>query len=155
MSIENGKLPFGDAQGFIRTWINRESIVPDQLRAFTIRRTELEFLLLQMAITGSNAARFYVGDKAGSELEPPVPCLIMVGVDDFVPNMEDPSKSIPGKEVYFSAFPPNLMDLNPPRNAAEEGATPYVLDFAYPCPKTCQQDSPLYNPDLPPPIPRA
>jgi hypothetical protein len=155
MFNENGKLLFKDAQGFIKTWINRESIVPNQLRAFTIRRTELEFLILQMTITGSDATRFYIGDKANNEFDPPVPCLIMAGVDNFVPNLEDPAKSIPGEEVYFTAFPPTLRDINPSPAAAEEASPFYVLDFAYPCPRTCQEDSPLFNPYLPPPVPKA
>jgi hypothetical protein len=151
MSIENGKLPVGKAQGYIKNWVGRQVISTDQLRAFTIRRTELEFLLMQMTITGSNAARFYLGDKSTDQGLPPVPCLIMAGVDGFVPNFElpegYPEGNIPGQERYFTYFPDQSNGSNSRHRAADEPIQQeYVLDFAYPCPDTCQLNSILMNP---------
>lgn len=152
MSIKNGKLPLGEAQGYIKNWIGRQIISTDQLRAFTIRRTELEFLLMQMTITESNAARFYLGDKSNDLGLPPVPCLIMAGVDGFVPNFDlpegYPEGNIPGQERYFIYFPQSVPPTEPPatRGTNELEQMEYVLDFAYPCPDTCQLNSVLMNP---------
>lgn len=144
-------MPLLQAQAYVKNWIGRQTISTDQLRAFTIRRTELEFLLLQMTITESDAARFYIGDKADNPGVPPVPCLIMTGVDGFVPGFDLPEGyppgNIPGKERYFTYFPDQHNGSGARHGAAVEPIQgEYVLDFAYPCPDTCQLNSVLMNP---------
>jgi hypothetical protein len=145
MSIENGKLGLKAAEGFTLDWKTNlkkyiAEIPEDKIpRAFTIRRTELEFLLLQMTILECDATRMYLGLKPtespqlGLEQDP---CLIMTGVRNFSPDFKNPGDSKPGTEVYFTKYPGNIDPAIP----VEE---PYVLDFAYPCPSTCQNDSPL------------
>jgi hypothetical protein len=151
MSIENGKLGLTAAEGFTLDWKKNAkkfmAELPDDKipRAFTIRRAELEFLLLQMTILECDATRMYLGLKPSESPHIDIvqdPCLIMTGVRDFRPDFNDPGNSKPGKEVYFSAFPANI-------NPAIPSEEPYVLDFAYPCPDTCQIDSPLMNPASP------
>lgn len=153
MSIQNGKLGFFDALTDVRNWKKMPFIPTEKLRAFTIRRTELEFLLMQLTITESNAARFYLGNKSNSENPEDIqPCLLMVGVRGFVPYFEVPElkENIPGKEQYFVYFPqtvpvsPMARGNDLPKNV-EEGV-PYVLDFAYPCPHTCELSSCLMDP---------
>jgi hypothetical protein len=145
MSIENGKLGLTAAEGFTLDWkTNAKAYIaglPDDKlpRAFTIRRAELEFLLLQMTILECDATRMYLGLKPTESPGNAIvqdPCLIMTGVRGFRPDFKEPGKSLPGEEVYFTAYAQNInKDI-----AIEE---PYVLDFAYPCPDTCQTNSPL------------
>ncbi len=153
MSIENGKLPLATAQQYIKNWINRKQIGTGQLRAFTIRRTELEFLLMQMDITSSDAARFYLGDKADNPENAPDLSLIMAGVQGFVPDTffkppyvpegfytNQQLVNLPGKEKYFSYFPEHNIGSGVTDHSAMAVDDPaqYVFDFAYPCPSTCQ-----------------
>jgi hypothetical protein len=163
MSIENGKLPLATAKQYVKNWINRKQISTDQLRAFTVRRTELEFLLMQMDITSSDAARFYLGDKAVTPDAAPDLSLIMAGVQGFVPgiflnppfvrpnfitNLEMPN--LPGKEKYFTYFPEHSIGSSARHHEIEEPVPgEYVFDFAYPCPHTCALDSELMPPPLP------
>jgi hypothetical protein len=161
MSIENGKLPVPIAQQYIKNWINRKQIGTNQLRAFTIRRTELEFLLLQMDITSSDAARFYLGDKAATTEDAPDLSLIMAGVQGFVPDIFlqppfvkappfEPLTNLPGREKYFTYFPEHSVGAIARRNEIEEPIPgEYVFDFAYPCPHTCELNSPLMDPAIP------
>jgi hypothetical protein len=145
MSIENGKLDLKVAKGFTLDWkANAKKYIaglPDDKipRAFTIRRSELEFLLLQMTILECDATRMYLGLKPSESPHIGIaqdPCLIMTGVRDFRPDFKNPGDSKPGTEVYFTQYPGNIDPMN-----VVEGE--YVLDFAYPCPSTCQNDSPL------------
>jgi hypothetical protein len=156
MSIENGKLGFSDALTDVRNWKKIPYVPTERLRAFTIRRTELEFLLMQLTISESNAARFYLGNKSNSDNPDDVqPCLIMVGVRGFVPYFEVPDlkKNIPGTERYFTYFPETVpvspITTGDGRPKELSGEEPYVLDFSYPCPHTCDLNSCLMNP--PPP----
>jgi hypothetical protein len=156
MSIVNGKLGFYDALTDVRNWKKIPYVPTEKLRAFTIRRTELEFLLMQLTITESNAARFYLGNKSDSDNPEEVqPCLIMVGVQGFVPYFEVPGlkENIPGTERYFNYFP-EAVPVSPiaagdGRPSAVPEDAPYVLDFSYPCPHTCDLNSCLMDP--PPP----
>jgi len=159
MSLENGKLPLASAQQYVRNWLSRGKIEAGQLRGFTIRKSELEFLLLQMDITSCDAVRFYLGDRAASPADAPDFSLIMTGVQGFVPSLflkppyaqedffgKNQIVDLPGMEKYFTYFPENTFqhgkgggkgDDPDPATGAE-----YVFDFAYPCPSTCQLETP-------------
>lgn len=155
MSIENGKLPLKMAEQYTMNWAKLPVVPTNQLRAFTIRRTELEFLLLQMTISESNATRIYLGNKSDSpNPEDVIPCLIMVGVNGFIPQFEAPEylkSNIPGTEKYFTYFPEGIpVSPMPGAHGRSVDLTEgeYVLDFAYPCPHTCDLGSPLMSPPI-------
>ena len=140
LNAENGHLSLKEAETFTRKWIDKQSITANDLRAFPVRRVELLHLLERMAADELDAVRFYIGMKPKTTDEEVLqPCLIMAGVKGFEVNFNAPQGPIVtnvGKEEYFTGRS---------GNEAEDEST---YDFSYPCPDTCQLDSPLMNPPL-------
>jgi hypothetical protein len=140
LSAINGRLELKDAEAFTKKWVEKGSISAEDFRAFSVRKTELDSLMTLLEKNRLDAVRFYFGMKPKTNGEEGFqPCLIMTGVRGFEVDFSNPADPIVtnvGKEEYF---PDRLSDV--------EGE--FVFDFAYPCPDTCQIDSPLMNP--PPP----
>jgi hypothetical protein len=136
-TARDGQLSLTDAEDFTKNWITKGIISEKEFRAFSVRKTELDDLLARMTLNGLDAVRFYLGMKPKTNGEEGLqPCLIMAGVKgfevDFI-NPDNPVVTNVGKEQYF-----------PDRTSKIEGE--FVYDFAYPCPDTCQNNSPLMPP---------
>ncbi len=142
LSAVNGRLELKEAETFTRNWIQTGTITANDFRAFTVRGSELEALLELMNSNGLDAVRFYFGMKPRPDGKFGLkPCFIMAGVKGFevdFTNPDDPVVTNVGEEMYF-----------PDRISNVEGE--FVYDFSYPCPSTCQNDSPLMNPPQPGP----
>ncbi len=143
LSETNGHVSLDSAIRFTREWREVPQEYVKKIKAFTIRRFELQKLINHMDEIGCDAARFYTGLKP----LPPTPdrpdiilypCMLMVGVQGYVPDFENPSKSIAGTDVFFMGQ--KQADKNgtgyETETAAEEQ---FVYDFALPCPDTCAQ----------------
>ncbi len=136
----NGQLSLTEAETFTRNWVETGTITANDFRAFSVRASELNALLELVNSNGLDAVRFYFGMKPRPDGKFGLkPCLVMAGVQGFevdFSNPNDPVVTNAGKEIYF-----------PDRKSNVEGE--FVYDFSYPCPSTCQNDSPLMDPPQP------
>jgi hypothetical protein len=115
--------------------------------AFSVRHSELEEVFKEMSPTLDPlkfAFRFYLGYKevteeaAGGTIISTKPCLVIVAVSDFERDEVSGKIINPGTDLW------QIEMLTDP-GVFQSGC----FDFTYPCPTTCQKESPLFNGIIP------
>lgn len=125
------KISVPNAITFAQTWRQAKKNEPYFVKSFTVSADELMSILneMQNLYSDINAVRFYMGLKPDISTGQLVPCLVMVGVQNFG-NTTNP----PGTDVID--LPDHLHIHNPLHDSL-------CYDFAFPCPDTCAINSPL------------
>lgn len=125
------KISVANAITFAQTWRQAKKNEPYYFKSFTVSADELKGILneMQNLYSDINAIRFYMGLKPDINTGQIIPCLVMVGVQNFE-NSTNPS----GTDVI--SLPAHLHTNNPLHDSL-------CYDFAFPCPDTCATNSPL------------
>lgn len=138
MKKDNYKIPLLEAQTWCKNWIHlkdkekdlaeNEKYNPKEMRAFLIAKEDLLELFEQ--VEDAQYVRFYVGiqDKKESDDKiKKIPHLLMVNARGSEPKN---AKDVVGQEG----------------DGTTASVSAPVNDFSHPCPRMCDEDSPLYVP---------
>jgi hypothetical protein len=120
-------IPAGEAEGYTKAWRTQKNLNPTYAKAFTIKIQELEDLLAELkGMPQADAVRVYLAIKptpAGDDME----TIILCGVNGF-----NPDRGANGTDIVTY-------------KAANGEEVSGCFDFNFPCPTTCDVNSPLYS----------
>jgi hypothetical protein len=151
MSAQNFKISVRDAVEYTTTWRTIYSSDPSIPMAFTICHQEILDIIAEVLPPGTDpqdiAYRFYMGYKQtevvtprGTEIQTK-PAMVIVVVTGFTRD-EQGNVTNPGTDLYEIVKTVKGDDLT-------DTDTSGCFDFAYPCPATCQLNSPLIDGFIP------